>query len=102
MKRSLFLAALGAMLLPFAGATRSPAGSSRGEGSRPVKIVLLGDSITKGVRHGVGSEETFGSVLAVRLKGRGSAAEVVNLGVGGERTDQALARLEREVLSLRP
>jgi lysophospholipase L1-like esterase len=30
------------------------------------------------------------------------AVEVRNLGIGGERTDQALARLERDVLSLRP
>ncbi|MDR3636135.1 MAG: SGNH/GDSL hydrolase family protein [Isosphaeraceae bacterium] len=66
------------------------------------KIVTLGDSITKGVRQGVGAEETFAALLGARLKERRVAAEVINVGIGGERTDQALARLEQAVLSRRP
>jgi acyl-CoA thioesterase-1 len=65
-------------------------------------VVTLGDSITKGVRPGVRADETFAALLAARLKEQGVAAEVVNVGVGGERTDQALARLDRAVLSRRP
>jgi len=72
------------------------------EGSAEAKIVALGDSITKGVREGVRPDETFTALLQARLKARGSAATVVNAGVGGERTDQALARLESVVLSQRP
>lgn len=64
-------------------------------------IVTLGDSITKGVRSGVTAEQTFSAVVAERLKSEGIAATVVNLGIGGERTDQALQRLE-EVFAQRP
>jgi len=70
--------------------------------AEPLKIVMLGDSITKGVRSGVAEEETFASLIAARFAERGTEAEVVNLGIGGERTDGALARLERDVLALQP
>ncbi len=69
------------------------AGPSRSE-SPEVTILLLGDSITKGVRPGVRPEETFGAILERALKAEGIPARVVNLGVGGERTDQALRRLD--------
>jgi lysophospholipase L1-like esterase len=81
------------------------AASARCEPARrtvPVTIVALGDSITRGVRPGVSAQETFASLLSVRLRERGVAAEVTNLGIGGERTDQALNRLERDVLSRQP
>lgn len=67
-----------------------------------VKIVTLGDSITKGVRSGVKPEETFAARLEAGLKAEGIAAEVLNVGIGGERTDQALKRLEADVISRRP
>jgi acyl-CoA thioesterase-1 len=65
-------------------------------------VVVLGDSITKGVRPGVGPEETFGALLAAALRRRGKELPVRNLGIGGERTDQVLLRLDREALALRP
>jgi lysophospholipase L1-like esterase len=68
----------------------------------PLRIVTLGDSITKGVRTGVKPEETFAAILAAQLKSQGRKVEVVNVGIGGERTDQALARLERDVLAQQP
>lgn len=58
-------------------------------------IVVLGDSITKGVRAGVSDEQTFAAVVERRLKADGLAVKVVNLGIGGERTDQALLRLDQ-------
>jgi acyl-CoA thioesterase-1 len=64
--------------------------------------VVLGDSITKGVRSGVTAEETFAAVLQRRLLKQGLDYEVINRGIGGERTDQALQRLSRDVLSLEP
>jgi acyl-CoA thioesterase-1 len=74
----------------------------RADDAQPV-IVTLGDSITKGVRQGVTAEETFGARLHELLKEEaGIDAEVVNVGIGGERTDQALARLEKDVLARRP
>lgn len=60
----------------------------------PVTIVTLGDSITKGVRAGVAAEETFAALVERALIADGVAARVVNLGIGGERTDQALKRLD--------
>ncbi len=69
--------------------------------SKP-RIVVLGDSITKGVRSGVTAEETFAAVLQRRLLEQGLDYDVINRGIGGERTDQALQRLARDVLSLEP
>jgi len=67
-----------------------------------ITIVALGDSITKGARSGVKQEETFAALVEAGLKQRRVKAEVVNMGVGGERTDQALERLEKDVLSRKP
>ena len=60
-------------------------------------VVSLGDSITRGERTGVKKEETFSALLAAKLK-----VDVVNVGIGGERTDGALARLEKDVLAKKP
>ncbi|MBW3543350.1 MAG: hypothetical protein KY476_24110 [Planctomycetes bacterium] len=68
----------------------------------PVTIVALGDSITKGVRPGVKPEETFAAIVERELRTRGIAASVVNTGVGGERTEGALKRLEKDVIGRRP
>ncbi|HTI51972.1 MAG TPA: GDSL-type esterase/lipase family protein [Planctomycetaceae bacterium] len=68
----------------------------------PLRIVTLGDSITKGVRQGVAADETFSALLEAALKKRGVTSEVINVGIGGERTDQALARLDKEVVGKKP
>ena len=62
---------------------------------RHFTIVTLGDSITKGVRSGVDRSQTFASLIEKRLLDTKQPVRVVNVGIGGERTDQALARLER-------
>ena len=67
-----------------------------------VTIVTLGDSITKGARPGVKPEETFTARLEVGLNKQGWRAAVINVGIGGERTDGALARLEKDVVSRKP
>lgn len=61
---------------------------------RHLTIVTLGDSITKGVRSGVTDEQTFAALAGKRLTDEGYSVRVINVGIGGERTDQALARLE--------
>ena len=66
------------------------------------EIVMLGDSITKGVRAGVKLEETFAAITETRLRELGWKVRVTNVGIGGERTDQALQRLERDVLVKKP
>jgi lysophospholipase L1-like esterase len=68
----------------------------------PAKVVTLGDSITRGVRPGVKADETFTAYLGAALKEKGVKAEVINAGVGGEVTTQALKRLERDVLARKP
>jgi len=67
-----------------------------------LRIVTLGDSITKGVRSGVKAEETFAARLESALRADGVEASVVNVGIGGERTDQALKRLAKDVLAQKP
>lgn len=57
-------------------------------------IVTLGDSITRGVRRGVSADQTFASLVERDLRATRGSARVVNVGVGGERSDQALARLD--------
>jgi GDSL-like lipase/acylhydrolase family protein len=59
------------------------------------RVVMLGDSITFGT--GVGDEDTFSNRLDALPE-----IEVVNLGVDGYGTDQALIRLEREGLAYHP
>lgn len=68
---------------------------------RHLTIVTLGDSITKGVRSGVTGEQTFASLVEQRLEADGRSVRVINIGIGGERTDQALKRFDR-VLAQKP
>ncbi len=67
-----------------------------------IRIVTLGDSITKGVRGGVKAEETFSALLEKTMRQNGLQVAVKNVGIGGERTDQALKRLDRDVVSQQP
>ena len=67
-----------------------------------LRIITLGDSITKGVRSGVVAEQTFASLLQATLRQNQIQATVQNIGMGGERTDQALKRLERDVITSKP
>jgi lysophospholipase L1-like esterase len=70
--------------------------------SARARVVVLGDSITKGVRSGVTAEETFASLLQSALREAGEDVDVINHGIGGERTDQALSRLSRDIQTLEP
>src|SRR6476660_7469915 len=72
------------------------------QADEPAKIITLGDSITKGVRQGVKANETFAAYLQDMLKEKGVKAEVINVGIGGEDTNGALRRLERDVIGRKP
>src|SRR5262245_18785555 len=65
-------------------------------------VVALGDSITRGERPGVKADETFAALLEAKLKDKGTAVKVLNAGVGGERTDGGLSRLDKAVLAHSP
>lgn len=67
-----------------------------------VRILALGDSITRGARPAVLAAESYAARLQAGLRAAGLTARVHNIGIGGERTDQALARLGREVIAQRP
>lgn len=67
-----------------------------------LRIVTLGDSITRGVRSGVTAEQTFASLLQAELRKTGAEVEVINVGIGGEKTNGALARLDKDVIAKQP
>jgi lysophospholipase L1-like esterase len=65
-------------------------------------IVAFGDSVTLGVREGVTEYQTFRSRLERRLREAGVPVRMVNAGIGGSNTRDALGRLEHDVLAERP
>jgi len=68
----------------------------------PVRIVCLGDSITRGVRQGVSQGQTYEALLQNWLTTQVAPTDVVNVGIGGERTDQAIGRLAKDVVAKKP
>jgi acyl-CoA thioesterase-1 len=62
---------------------------------RPVRIVVLGDSLTAG--HGLPADGAFPAKLEKALRARGIAAEVGNAGVSGDTAAGGLARLDWSV-----
>ena len=67
-----------------------------------VRIVCLGDSVTKAAREGVSPDQSFCVLLERALSKPQRPIEVVNAGIGGNTTADGLARLERDVLVHRP
>lgn len=70
--------------------------------AEPPLVVSLGDSITRGVRQGVTDKGTFSWYLQEMLQKQIPDLQVRNVGIGGERTDQGLNRLDKDVLALKP
>jgi lysophospholipase L1-like esterase len=68
----------------------------------PIRIVCLGDSVTKAVRPGVTADETFCAVLEQQLRASGRDVDVINAGIGGNTTADGLARFEIDVLAREP
>lgn len=67
-----------------------------------IRIVCLGDSVTKAVRQGVLPEETFCAVLEQKLRAADRRVTVINAGIGGNTTAHGLARFEKDVLAHQP
>jgi acyl-CoA thioesterase-1 len=55
-------------------------------------VVFLGDSLTAG--QGVERQESYPALLESRMRAEGLSFPVVNAGISGDATDQALARLD--------
>ncbi len=62
---------------------------------RPIKIVVLGDSLSAGL--GLPVEDAFPAKLAEALKGKGIAATIANAGVSGDTASGGLGRLDWSV-----
>jgi lysophospholipase L1-like esterase len=69
------------------------------EPAAPFTVVALGDSTTA---PRAGLKKPYAQLLQEELPGRGIEARVVNAGVGGNTTADALARLEKDVLARKP
>ena len=76
--------------------------TGRANEPRPTVVLTLGDSITKGVRPGVTAEQTFSAIAEKDLAAKGHTVRVINVGIGGENSEQALARLEKTLFDHRP
>ncbi|MGA8650827.1 MAG: arylesterase [Xanthobacteraceae bacterium] len=63
--------------------------------AKPVKIVALGDSLTAGL--GLPESEGFVPRLRAALAAKGIAVDVVNAGVSGDTSSDAMARLDWSV-----
>jgi lysophospholipase L1-like esterase len=85
-----------------AEAPRKSVETDSAENAKKLTIITLGDSITKGVRREVTAEQTFTSLLQNLLKEEGVTAQVINSGIGSERADQALKRLEKSAIDKKP
>jgi len=70
--------------------------------AEPVRIVCLGDSVTKAVRSGVEPHETFSALLQQQLSRADQHVEVVNAGIGGNTTEDGLKRFQTDVLNHHP
>jgi len=77
--------------------------TSRLESGKPVRIVCFGDSIT-GVYYHTGSQRAWCDMLGIAL-GKAypkSSVEMINSGISGHTTVNALARIEKDVVALKP
>ena len=61
-------------------------------GDRPLRILMLGDSLTAG--YGLAARDALPARLEAALRGRGLDVRVINAGVSGDTTAGGLARLE--------
>jgi len=71
------------------------AGGARAAGERPVKIVVLGDSLTAGF--GLPADAAFPARLARALTAKGIDVSVINAGVSGDTASGGLTRLDWSV-----
>jgi len=73
------------------------AGAAKAEPVRglPMRIVVLGDSLTAGL--GLPANESFPARLETALKAKGVSVEIVNAGVSGDTASRGLARVDWSV-----
>jgi acyl-CoA thioesterase-1 len=82
---------LAAVYVVLACATNHRAGAEE----RPIRIVVLGDSLTAG--YGLRAADAFPAKLERALKSRGQSVAIANAGVSGDTAAMGLARLNRSI-----
>lgn len=80
-----------AALALFAGFGVLTAGPSRSAANEPVRLMVLGDSLTAG--YGLPQGDAFTARLEAALRSQGYAVDVIDAGVSGDTTAGGLARL---------
>ncbi|MCD4737188.1 MAG: exo-alpha-sialidase [Bacteroidales bacterium] len=90
--RVLYLAAGLMMVVSFSGSQREDR----------ISIFFLGDSITKGTVNGTTNDRTFPVLIRQMLSEHHFDAEITNLGIPNEKSDQALSKLKQDVISKKP
>lgn len=70
---------------------------------KPVRIVCFGDSVT-GIYYHTGSRRAYTTMLGIALRKTNADAnvEMINAGISGHTTANALARIDRDVLRHKP
>ena len=76
-----------------------PQSSPERKASRRGTIVAVGDSLTAGF--GVAADESYPALLERKLREEGHEYRVINAGINGEKSGEALARIN-QILSLKP
>lgn len=73
------------------------------ESGEPTKVVCFGDSVT-GLYYHTGGRRTYTDMLGIALKQiyPSGGVEMINAGISGHTTKNALARIEKDVLSHKP
>jgi acyl-CoA thioesterase I len=72
-----------------------PAEAGKGEAAKPIKIVVLGDSLSAGF--GLSAADAFPTKLQKALKNKGIDVDMVNAGVSGDTTSGGRDRLDWSV-----
>ena len=85
------LAGFGVLLAADAGAARGQ-GNGQGQPNGPLRLLVLGDSLTAGF--GLPAGQGFAPRLEVALRARGHDVQVVDAGVSGDTSAGGLARLD--------
>lgn len=79
---------------------RSPPGRDYSKQDGVVRVVCVGDSHTAGFE--VGQRKTYASVIERHLSAKGISAEVINAGISGFGTAEALVYIENEAVNYQP
>lgn len=91
------------VVLPPAQQAGIPSLVSKFEAGAPVRIVCFGDSVT-GVYYHTGGRRAYTDMVGIALKKSYPNADItmVNAGISGHNTENALARIEKDVLAHNP